>query len=90
MVVMAQRKPTRMEIICKVFVAVEAGHKKCSAWLIVNRIRWETTIVTKGTDFKISNDFIALYARLFHVRYPEHEGFFKIKKMNMDREWRGD
>ena len=35
-------------------IAVEAGHKKCSAWLIVNRIRWETTIVTKGTDFKIS------------------------------------
>ena len=71
-------------------IAIAAGHQKCSAWLIVNRIRWETTIVTKGTDFKISNDFIALYARLFHVRYPQHDGFFKIKKMNMNRELRGD
>ena len=56
-------------------------HKRCSAWLIVNRIRWETTIETSGNDFKISNDFIAYYARLFHAHYPEHEGFFKIKKM---------
>ena len=39
--------------------AINRGHKNLSAWLIVNRIRWETTVVTTGPDFKISNDFIA-------------------------------
>ena len=63
------------------FEAIECGHKRLSAWLIVNRIRWETMIVTKGNDFKISNDFIAFYSRWFMIENPEHKGFFKIKKM---------
>lgn len=63
------------------FEAIKAGHKSLSAWLIVNRIRWETTVVTKGSEFKVSNDFIAYYARLFHALNPEHEGFFVTHKM---------
>lgn len=63
------------------FQAIRCGHKRCSAWLIVNRIRWETAIETSGCDFKISNDFIAYYARLFMAHYPEHEGFFVTKRM---------
>jgi hypothetical protein len=41
-----------------------------SAWLIVNRIRWETTVETSSGDFKISNNFIAYYARLFMDEHP--------------------
>lgn len=63
------------------FQAIDKGHEKLSAWLIANRIRWETMIVTTGDDFKISNDFIALYARLFMHDYPEYKGFFRIKRM---------
>lgn len=63
------------------FEAIERGHKKLSAWLIVNRIRWETAVVTHGDDFKISNDFIAYYARLFMYRHPEHRGFFRTRPM---------
>ena len=62
-------------------IAINKGHKKCSAWLIVNRIRWETSIETTGDDFKISNDFIAYYARLFMHDYPQYEGFFRIKRL---------
>jgi hypothetical protein len=61
--------------------AVRAGHKRISHWLIVNRIRWETSIVTKGGDFKISNDYIAFYARLWRVRHPEYKDLFTIKQM---------
>lgn len=61
-------------------IAIKRGHRNLSAWLIVNRIRWETSIETKGNDFKISNDFIALYARLFMKEHPEYDGFFRIKK----------
>jgi|TARA_B100001778_G_scaffold330509_1_gene333133 hypothetical protein len=61
--------------------AISKGHKRLSAWLVVNRIRWETTIETSGSDFKISNDYIAYYARLFHALNPKYDGFFITKKM---------
>ena len=63
------------------FFAIDKGHEKLSAWLIVNRIRWETSIETTGNDFKISNDYIALYARLFMHEHPQFAGFFKTKEM---------
>jgi hypothetical protein len=61
--------------------AVRRGRKKVSHWLIVNRIRWEVYLETTGEDFKISNDYIAFYARLWRARYPEHKELFNIKKM---------
>jgi hypothetical protein len=61
--------------------AIGRGHRKLSAWLIVNRIRWETSVETSGGDFKISNDYIAYYARLFMVEHPEYNGFFCTKQM---------
>ena len=61
--------------------AIDAGLVQSSAWLIINRIRWETALETKGDSFKISNDFIAYYARLFMAYNPEHDGFFRTKKM---------
>jgi hypothetical protein len=61
--------------------ALRRGHKKLSGWLIANRVRWETSIVTTGNDYKISNDFIALFARLYMVRNPKYIGFFRTKRM---------
>ena len=63
------------------FQAIQKGHRRLSAWLIVNRLRWETMIVTTGNEYKISNDFIALYARLFMHEYPDYKGFFRTKPM---------
>jgi hypothetical protein len=63
------------------FEAIDRGHRKLSAWLIVNRIRWETTVETMGGDFKISNNFIAYYARLFMDEHPEYRGFFRTKPL---------
>ena len=61
--------------------AISKGHRNLSAWLIVNRIRWETSIVTRGDDYKIRNDFIALYSRLFMAENPQYAGFFRTKPM---------
>lgn len=61
--------------------AVNRGRTKISHWLIINRIRWETSIITTGHDFKISNDHIAFYARLWIAKYPMYAGLFTIKKM---------
>jgi len=66
------------------FKAINKGHKKLSAWLIVNRIRWETAIETTGEDYKISNDFIAYYSRLFMHYHPEYSGFFATKKLTTE------
>lgn len=64
------------------FMAIRRGHNRLSAWMIANRIRWETSIETISVeDYKISNDYIALYARKFMSDYPEYNGFFKIKEM---------
>lgn len=61
--------------------AVNKGKKKISHWLIINRIRWEVSIVTTGKDFKISNNHIAFYARLWNERYPQYSKLFNLKKM---------
>jgi len=65
--------------------AIRQGHTNLSAWLIVNRIRWEVAMETSGDDFKISNDFIAYYARLFHANHKQHEGFFRTKKLKEEQ-----
>lgn len=64
------------------FMAIRRGHNRLSAWMIANRIRWETSIETFSVDeYKISNDYIALYARMFMRDHPQYDGFFKTKEM---------
>lgn len=67
------------------FEAIDKGHRRLSAWLITNRVRWETSVETNGDDFKISNDFIAYYARLFMDEHPQFRGFFRTKPLKEDR-----
>lgn len=63
------------------FEAIAKNKKKISHWLIINRIRWEYYVVTTGKDFKINNNHIAFYARLWQQTYPAHNELFNIKKM---------
>lgn len=61
--------------------AIRRGHTKMSGWFITNIIRWEEGIGTDGGEFKISNDFIALYTRKFVDEFPKHADFFTLKRM---------
>lgn len=61
--------------------AIKRGHRKLSGWFIVNIIRWEEGVDTTGKEFKISNDFIALYTRKFVNEHPKHSDFFTLKQM---------
>lgn len=61
------------------------SHNKFSGYLIINRIRWETTIVSKDEDFKISNNHIPFYTRKMMAFHPEFKGFFAIKPSIADR-----
>jgi hypothetical protein len=62
--------------------AAAAGHRRLSAWLVVNRIRWERQVHCGiKQDFAIPNDFIALFARKFMKYHPQHEGFFERRPL---------
>jgi len=68
------------------FDAISSGRKNYSHWAIINRIRWNAEIETSGGDFKISNDYICFYARLFHAQFPEYDGFFKLKPLKEEKD----
>ena len=65
--------------------AIQSGRKHYSQWAIINRISWDREIETQGGDFKISNDYISFYARLFHARHPQHKGFFRTKPFKEEK-----
>lgn len=61
------------------------GRERYSQWIIINKMRWDSDIKTKDDVFKISNDYIALYARMVVYNCPEFSGFFELKKMKKVR-----
>jgi hypothetical protein len=71
--------------------AARKGRRKFSGWLIINRMRWEY-MVEVGTEeeFKISNDFIAIYVRMFQFVHPALAHMFDTAQMKRieDDEWR--
>ena len=67
------------------FQAINAGLKRLSAEVIVNQIRWNTTMREKG-EFKINNSYKPFLARKFMNEFPEHKGFFELRKSVADAE----
>lgn len=61
------------------------GRERYSAWTIIQAMRWDSDLRTSSVDFKISNDFIALYARLLVHEAPEFDGFFSLHAMKKHR-----
>lgn len=83
----ASKNPHVWQLFCKyAFEMIAAGKKKGSAWDVINRIRWHEEIETKGGEFKISNDFIGWYARMFIKKYPQHANLFTIKPMKEEQQ----
>jgi hypothetical protein len=64
------------------FEAIKQGHKHISSDMILHRIRWETSVMTVGSKFKISNDTSPYFARKFHKEYPVYNGFYRTKKIS--------
>jgi hypothetical protein len=55
----------------------EAGHTKCGASLIGNRIRWEMQV--EGFDgYKVPNNYLPMLARQLTVDQPELDGLFNF------------
>ena len=59
-----------------------AGHRKGSAKLIIERIRWEYAITTTDPDFKVNNSYTSRYARLAMEACPDLAGFFETRMLH--------
>lgn len=65
------------------FEAIKSGHKKLSAWLVANRVRWEGQFAKNPDErFKVANGWIAFLARHFMEKHPEYEGLFTTRELS--------
>ncbi len=64
------------------FEAIQSGRKHYGSMEIIGRIRWHTAVETKGDVFKCCNDNKTYYSRMFEATYPEHGGFFRLRKLS--------
>lgn len=67
---------------------IELGLKHYSVNAVFERIRWETDQApTDGqAQFKINNNHRPFYARRFMKKYPEHDGFFRLRQQTSKHE----
>lgn len=59
--------------------AKAAGRKQYGIAGLFEIMRWNYMIETHGDEFKLNNDYRALYARKLMVEVPALKGFFKIR-----------
>jgi len=67
------------------FDRIRSGYSNFGANSIVEKIRWETPVGADGKALKCNNNFAAGYARLFEKDHPEHQGFFRMRKLQKGR-----
>jgi len=65
------------------FELIKAGRSYISADMVMHRVRFETEVRGTG-QFKCNNNFVAAYARLFMLEYPEYDGIFRTRKSKED------
>ena len=58
--------------------AINAGHTHLSSEMIINRIRWETSITT-NEEYKINNIYKPYYSRMFMNDFPKYNKIFRMR-----------
>ena len=71
--------------------AIDRGMSKIGAALIMERIRWETSINIKdarpdGKTVKINDHYKAYYSRLWMLKNPQYRNLFNTRKVEGDNE----
>lgn len=62
--------------------AIQAGWNHYGARDIMGRVRWSRQVTEKDVHgFKINNNTIHFYARLFAIVNPEHKNFFLFRRL---------
>jgi hypothetical protein len=65
---------------------INAGRKRFSANLIVERIRWESLIETMGDPFKINDLYTSIYVRRFMDEHPHLGKVFATRSRKFDEQ----
>jgi len=66
--------------------AIRGGRRKMGAKGLFEQLRWDQgggfkqDLFTKQ-EFKLNNNYTALYARLFILKFPEHKDAFALKEL---------
>ena len=66
--------------------AISRGFRNYSAYAIFERIRWEKDVADADgqSTFKVNNNYRPFYARWFMMTHPEHDGFFRVRKLTSE------
>jgi hypothetical protein len=56
------------------------GFRRYSINSLFEVLRWHSALKTKGSLFKLNNNYRSYYARLIMEKEPDIEGFFSIRK----------
>jgi hypothetical protein len=60
------------------FAVINQGRTRLSSKALINRVRWDTDVVTTSSDFKINDKWQPYYARLF-MREFSMPDFFETR-----------
>ena len=71
--------PHIYRMFCHYALKAAEVRKYYSAKSVFHRVRWETQIVERNSDYKIDDGWISHYARKFMEDFPQHEGFFELR-----------
>lgn len=64
--------------------AVYSGMKSYSARAIIHQIRWHVEVETRGGELKLNDHTTPYYSRLFHLAYPQYDGFFRNRRLTSE------
>lgn len=58
---------------------VALGHERIGIKMLWERLRWSYAERTTGDDYRLNNDFTALYARLIMAQETDLSGIFELR-----------
>jgi hypothetical protein len=76
-----EQRPEIYKAFVKYALEMKQKRNHYSQRTIVEVVRWHRDLEYPGEEFKINNNWIALYARLAIKDYPELEHFFELRRI---------
>lgn len=67
---------------------IREGRGHFSGRFILEHARWYTQVAEKQSAYKLNNNLCGLLSRHFALTYPEHEGYFRERRMKGEPESR--
>ena len=64
------------------------GRETYGGQAVAEIVRFHMMTFEAGSDFKMNNNSIALLSRYIMLKYPQFEGFFRVRKINGIPEYR--